>query len=323
MKMKINDELLRQMESDLSVNVPFLKGKKLPVRNCWHFYTDGNAVDRIFDDDNDFINGMNRIYILSRNYNIVILAFCLMDTHIHFILYGQFDHCNKFMHEYIRITSMGISLRHNEKKKLIRLPLSFQTIDNDFYLKIAIAYTIKNPPVGGLGFNALDYPWGSGGLYFRNAGYWTTPSWVDYNNYKRLSELTYREKRSILNTRNVNIKDAAIIGRLIFPGEYVAFEFVERVFKSAKGFNMFLCLSKEEDVESRNGSMTHLSIPIQEMRQHRNSVCLELFGNVSIRSLQIQERIKLAKTLRLRYNSSPKQIARLCGLVYDEVKGIF
>lgn len=86
---------------------------------------------------------------------------------------------------------------------------------------------------------------------------------------------------------------------------------------------MFLCLSKEEDVESRNGSMTHLSIPIQEMRQHRNSVCLELFGNVSIRSLQIQERIKLAKTLRLRYNSSPKQIARLCGLVYDEVKGIF
>lgn len=45
MKMKINDKLLRQIESDLSIDKPFIKGKNHPVNNCWHFYTDGSAVD--------------------------------------------------------------------------------------------------------------------------------------------------------------------------------------------------------------------------------------------------------------------------------------
>jgi hypothetical protein len=34
----------------------------------------------------------------------------------------------------------------------------------------------------------------------------------------------------------------------------------------------------------------------------------------------MQQRLRLARTLRSRYNSSIKQIARLAGLVYDEVK---
>ena len=108
MKMKINDDLLRQMESDLSLNIPYIKGKDNPIRNCWHFCTDGNAVDRLFDDREDFINGMTRVFIVSVKYQIVILAFCLMDTHVHFILYGKFDQCNKFMHDYVRLTSINI-----------------------------------------------------------------------------------------------------------------------------------------------------------------------------------------------------------------------
>jgi hypothetical protein len=84
-----------------------------------------------------------------------------MDTHMHFVLYGQLQDCNGFMHEYIRLTSRNISVRHNERKKLLRLPLSHQSIDNDFYLKTVIAYVIKNAPVGGLNYNAWDYPWSS------------------------------------------------------------------------------------------------------------------------------------------------------------------
>jgi hypothetical protein len=134
--------------------------------------------------------------------------------------------------------------------------------------------------------------------------------------------LTYRERRSVLNSKNDINKDVPVIGNLIFPGAYVAYEIVERLFKSNKSFNLFMCISKEEDIESRNGSISLLSIPIQEMRQHRNTVCEELFGCSNIRSLTTSQRIKLAKALRSRYNSSIKQIARLCGLVYDEIKAM-
>lgn len=105
MKMKINQELLGQITSDLGLDRPFVRGQKIIIRNCWHFSTDGNAVDAMFYDEDDFIVGMNRIYTTVRCYRVIILAFSLMDTHIHFVLYGKFDDCNRFIHDYVRRTS--------------------------------------------------------------------------------------------------------------------------------------------------------------------------------------------------------------------------
>ena len=65
-----------------------------------------------------------------------------------------------------------------------------------------------------------------------------------------------------------------------------------------------------------------LSLPMQEMRQHKNEVCMEIFGHNCSNQLNTQQRLLLARALRSRYNSSLKQIARLCGLVYSEIKDI-
>ena len=372
--MKINDVLLRQMVSDLSLDKPFVKGKNLPIRNCWHFCTDGNAVDRLFDDDQDFRDGMNRVFIVRRDFSVIILAFCLMDTHVHFILYGAFEECNKFMHKFVQLTSRHIWFRHAERKKLWRLPISHQFIDNDFYLKVAICYVIKNAPVAGLPFNALDYPWSGNPLYFRRMGYWNsllTPvtgigatdgldvvhgatavlqmatDFVQGSTAflqratdvvtagteavlgrlagtavfgESLKEMSQRKVKALLKTKTEITEDVRVIDGIVHPGEYVAWEIVERIFKTHKSFNRFMCISKEEDVENRGGSISRLSIPIQEMRQYRNEICKELYGVESIRTLSAKERLKLAKVIRSRYNSSLKQIARVCGLVYEEVK---
>lgn len=323
--MKINDDLLRQMESDLSINAPFIKGQDNPIRNCWHFCTDGNAVDRLFEDREDFRDGMNRIYTVGKKYRIIILAFCLMDTHIHFILYGNFEECNKFVHNYIKVTSVRIFHRHKEKHKLLRIPVTHQFIDNEFYLKTAICYVLKNPPVGGIYHNAYDYPWSSGALYFRYSGEWTSPKWANEaeSDIRTINQLSIRDKRILLKSKITNIIDnVRIIDGIIFPGEYVAYDIVERIFKSHKSFNYFLCRSKEEDIEKHEGTLSKLSIPIQEMRQYRNEICKELFGVGTIRTLSVQERLKLARTIRKRYNSSLKQVCRLCGLIFTEVRGM-
>lgn len=359
--MKINPKLLAEIISDLGLNVQFVKGENKVIRNCWHFCTDGNAVDAMFYDEADFVAGMNRIYVTVKGYRVVILAFILMDTHVHFILYGEYDECNRFMHEYIRRTSWYISTRHKETKKLDKVPLSCQKVDTDAYLKTVICYTIKNAPSGGIGFNAWNYPWGSGALYFQKAGYWTSPAWMSEtqithagdtcralanrdgrqanapsgeSDTRRLSEGsglangynptrgTVKERQKILRTRDPELLDAPMIGDLVYPGEYVAYEIVEKVFRTCKSLNYFLCKTKEDDVDGRGGSLSHLSVPIQEMRQHKNELCRELFGASSIKGLDTRQRVLLARTLHSRYNSSPKQIIRLCGLVYNEAKGL-
>ena len=313
-----------QLRADLSIDAPFVKGKNNQVKNCWHFYSDGNSISTLFYDEKDFIDGMNRIFVVYTRHPIVILAFCLMDTHVHFILYGNFNDCNRFMHEYLRLTSQHISKRHKQRNILSGMPLSHQTIDNDFYLKIAICYVIKNAPVGGLFYNAYDYPWGSGPLYFRNNNLWSSPAWVDDNSphFGNLSNMGIREKRKLLKTKDSIPYNVKIINGMIFPGEYVAYNIVELIFKTPKSFNFFMGISKEEDIESKGGIVSRLSIPISEMRQHRKEVCAELFGTESIRSLSTAQRLKVARRLKSNYDSSPKQICKLCGLIFCEVKDL-
>ena len=320
--MKLNRKLLAQIESDLGLNVPFVRGQKIRIKNCWHFSTDGNAVDAMFENDEDFIAGMNRVFVVVQGYNVVILAFSLMDTHVHFILYGTFEECNRFMHEYVRLTSFYISVTHHESNKLDGVPIRHQPVEDDAYLKTVICYTVKNAPVGGIMFNALDYPWSSGPLYFKRPGYWSSPRWMD--GVEMDSSRGFEQRKFALRTNNESITHSVVpmIGRLVFPGEYVAYEIVERLFKTCKSFNYFLCITREEDVDSRGGSISLLSIPMQEMRQHKNEVCQELFGKKSLKSLTTEQRLRLARMLRRRYNSSIKQIARLCGLVYGEVKDL-
>lgn len=319
--MRISDKKMRQLASDLGLNISFIKGQEIEVRNCWHFYTNGNEIDAIFYSEEDFRNGMNRIYNVIQNYDVTILAFALMDTHVHFILHGQFDECNRFMHEYIRRTSMHISNIHKEKNKLADIEISHQPINTARYLKTAICYVLKNAPVGGIRFNAYDYPWSSAALIFRNGNFWTAPRWMDrtigHNNDEGLG---IRLQKAALRTHQRSDYKPIMIGELVFPGEYVAFEIVEQLFRTHKSFNYFMCVSKESDVESKEGIVSHLSIPIQEMRQHKSEMCIQMFNKKDIRNLNTVERLQLAKALKSRFNSSAKQIARLCGLIHSEVK---
>ena len=317
------EKLPKEIVSDLGLERPFIKGQKIIIKNCWHFSTDGKAVDVMFEDDDDFIAGMNRIYITVSGFNVVILAFSLMDTHVHFVLYGEFEECNRFMHEYIRRTSQYISKVHGERHKLDMVPIDYQPVTDDAYLKTVICYTIKNAPVGGLPFTAWDYPWSSGPLYFRRSRLWSSPAWIEGNYSPGNKEgLGLHKGRKLLRTRDVPEKDVPMIGQIVFPGVYVAYELIERLFKTCKSFNYFFCRTREDDVDAMGGTISHLTMPIQEMRQHKNELCREMFGVETVRTLDMRQRLTLARSLRSRFNSSVKQIVRLTGLRYEEVKDL-
>jgi len=328
--MRISADLRSQMISDLGINLPFVKGQKIAVRKCWHFYSDGQTVDYLFTCREDFLYAMNLLYVLSNTFpGVVILAFCLMDTHIHFGLYGDFEQCNKFTHEFVRRLSMYIAQKYDEHNKLEKVDIKYQVVGDDFYLKTVICYIIKNAPQGGLQYNAWDYPWSSGPLYFRTSGNWCSPPMTEILSYDTNNPGRWTIRRNQLKTRGNNSflnnvpEDVLMFDGLVFPGEYVAYDIVEQIFKSHKALNYFMCISKEEDVESQGGATSFLTIPLQELRQHKTDLCHKLFGVSNIKFLDTNKRLKLARALKSQYNCSLKQIARVCGLKYDEIVPLF
>lgn len=310
---------MRRLEvyTDLGLGSIAARGQQIPVRNCWHFYSYGDSVDVIFHDEADFRAGMNRINSVLQGYDIKILAFVLMDTHFHFVLYGEFDSCNQFVHEYVRRTSMYLTRRYSDRKTLKGLQISHQVIEDDRYLRTAICYVIKNPYNAGLPYNPWDYPWSSGSLYFRHPGFWTSPRWMSGSDMYLVNR---DDKRLHIKSHNISQDDIPLIDGLVEPKLYVSVDIVEKVFRTHRSYNYFLNITKDVDVESVGGFVSHLTIPLIELRSLRKQLSEELFGNPNLRELDMGQRIRLAKMLKARYKSSPKQIAKACGLVYDEVR---
>lgn len=317
--MTISGDLLKRIHSDLGIDSVFVKGQRIAVHRCWHFCTDGNAIDYMFRDRKDFVCGMNRIFFVVQRFEVIILAFVLMDTHMHFILYGEYDQCNRFIHEYVRRTSLFISKTHKERHKLIDIPISHQAITDDLYLKTAICYVLRNPIAAGLHYCPYDYPWSSCGLCFRRAEEWTSPSWTDEKVFRQ-TEMTIRDRRSTFRTKEDLPPRIRVSNKgLIFPGEYVTYQITEKIFRSYKSFNYFMNATKDSEIESKEGITSRLSIPLQELRQYRDMLAMEMFSTASLRNLDTDKRLSLARRLRAKYNCSGKQVCRVCRLVYAEV----
>ena len=304
---------------DLGLGRAIVKGQDLPVRNCWHFYTSGDSVEVLFRSEEDFSDGLNRILPVVTRYDILILAFVLMDSHVHFVLYGKFESCNRFIHDYIKLTSMYISYKYQEKNTLRSIQISHQTISDDRYLKTVICYVVKNPLTAGLPYMPWDYPWGSGSLYFRVNGTWSSPWWMIDSG---IMTDKIRDIRKLTRSKVKIDEGISTINKVIVPAQYVSVDIVEQLFRSHKAYHYFLSTIKEIDVESQGGVISKLSVPLIEMRENRRRLSEELFGVTELRNLNMEQRLRLARYLKSRYNCSPKQISKVCGLVYDEVKDL-
>ena len=54
----------------------------------FHICTDGRALPWMFQDEEDFIAGVNRMAICQLMSGVIIVCFILMDNHIHIVLLG-------------------------------------------------------------------------------------------------------------------------------------------------------------------------------------------------------------------------------------------
>lgn len=138
-----------------------------------------------------------------------------------------------------------------------------------------------------------------------------------------MEDLSGERRRELFRTREPIPDDLKVYEGLILPNNYIPVQLVESIFRSARAYHFFMNSTREEDVESRGGSISRLSLPDAEMRQHKRELLKELFGRESSRELNTQQRIRLGKEIKRRYNCSPKQIVRLVGLNFEEYHTFF
>lgn len=284
----------------------------------FHICTDGRKLSWMFQDDDDFIAGINRIGLCYLKTGVIIMAYVLMDNHVHFVLYGTMLQCKQFINTYKRLTGIWILNKYGIGDYLRLLPTEIIRIENEESLLNTIAYLDRNPLMAGYKYMHGEYPWGSSRYAFKDISTLT----LSKDGFKPISTLTRRRQRELLNSK-VLFPDEWLINDsgMIHPLSFLNINKLEACFKSPMRYSYFLAKKIEGIVEQELEHSQKLFIPDRELRPVVNEIVRSNFGNKNLQQLDVNERLVIAKKLRHDYASTIKQISRMIHLEPSVLEG--
>ena len=299
-----NIDIMRSFgEKERSCEITFQKC--LP---CWHTYTSGKETPVIFANDNDMALVMNIIaqaaYLFTGK--AVIIAFAVMNNHLHFVLSGDGHWVNEMMSFILKRIRRVFGQNRT-------FPYASKPIEDINSMRNHIAYVHRNGYVANHNYTPFSYPWGSGAYYFmpERTG---TP----------FSRITSIYNRSMFRSRDVKLPpDWQVLDGHVAPPSFCDMAMGMAMFRDAHHY--FASVSKNVEacseiaVELDDGEfLTDQELFAQLLKIVREKYCL-----VSTKDLTGAQRLDLARTLHYDYRSSNGQIRRILGLSQYEVDNLF
>ena len=290
----------------------------LDATGYFHICTDGRKLPWMFQDDDDFISGINRIGLCYLKTGVIIIAYVLMDNHVHFVLYGTMLQCKQFINTYKRLTGIWILNKYGIGDYLRLLPTEIIRIENEGSLLNTIAYLDRNPLMAGYKYMHGEYPWGSSRYAFKDISTLT----LSKDGFKPISTLSRRRQRELLNSK-VLFPDEWLINEsgMIHPLSFLNINKLEACYKSPLRYSYFLAKKLEGIVEQELEHSRKLFIPDKDLRPIVAEIVRSNFGNKTLQQLDVNERLFIAKKLRHNYASTIKQISRMIHLEPSVLEG--
>lgn len=272
----------------------------------WLVTTD-HLEDRIwFRDDEDFKAAMNIVAVLSHIAGLDIISFILMSNHVHFILACRKMRAESFITRFKKMYSQYFSNKYGPCSMLHRNDVDIQQLQpGDESLERSIAYVVMNCVAANICLNPSDYPWGSGACYFR----------VSPRSSFRIGDLSERARIRLLHSKLPIPGDYLLDERgFVDPASYIPVKFVESIFRTPKRMNWFLQNSSKAQrttaAPSFNDQLIYAAV---------RDLSVSLFRKPGIDLLDRHQKQELLRQVRYRFSADPAQIARVCGLQYDDV----
>ena len=132
----------------------------------YHIINRGIDKQNIFLDENDKYKFMNDVKETKEKYKYELYSYCLMDNHVHFVIFDKEKNISKVMQ------SIGVSYSFYFNKKYERTGHLFQNrffskkVEDREYLKIVCRYIHQNPLKAGVA-KTENYKWSSYQKYLK------------------------------------------------------------------------------------------------------------------------------------------------------------
>lgn len=281
------------------------------MENTYLLSTDHLEKVLWFRDKEDFKVAMNYIAtIAATRQAVAVLAFILMSNHVHFVLQGRREDIVAFLNEFKRCYSIYYRNKYGVAEFLKGNGVHIEQVTSlEEAIEKAIAYVIDNPVAANICAHPCQYPWGTGNLYFnpqiRTGGI--------------IGALSERARLKTLHSKCDKVPADWVLDPdgYISPVNYVRIDTVESIFKTPKRMDFFIRNSSKAKRVFESGCGLP-SFQDQTVLIGIPDLIRSMFQKLRITDLSQKELSELAKQLQFRYNSDATQIARVCGVSYED-----
>ena len=281
------------------------------MRKLWLITTEHLKAGLWFRDEEDFKVGMNFVAIQAHASRVVVLSFILMSNHVHFILVADSKRdAEAFIDGFKQRYSLYLRRKYGVKEFLRGTDVHVDPISlYDEDPEKAIAYVEMNCVAANICSHPSQYPWGTGGMFFNPGKLAGRP----------LGTFSKRASKRLLHTDVESLPDDWLVGAdgYILPQNYVDVAAVEACFRTPQRMNWFLSnsskakrrLEADENLPAFRDQVILAAIP---------DLCQSLFGKRQFSQLMREEQVEFVRQLRFRFSAHVNQIARVCGLTYEQ-----
>ena len=148
-------------------------GRQKSESGFYHVMMRGVGQQIIFEDDIDRCSFIEHFAEAMANCNGSIVAWCLMDNHVHLLVKAEMDKFSVAMKGFLSWYARFFNARHGRNGHLFQGRFESEPIDSDDYLLTVVRYIHQNPQKAGM-CPTRDYRWSSYGEYVGEAKYCNT-----------------------------------------------------------------------------------------------------------------------------------------------------
>ena len=127
----------------------------------YHLIFKGNFGQPIVSDDNERRELQRRLAIVAAKYDVIVLAFCCMDTHVHLLIRVGQGNVSKAMQELIGGYARWRNHKHGARGNLFRSRFWSKLVSTDGQLLVTARYIELNPVAAGMRQCPEEWVWSS------------------------------------------------------------------------------------------------------------------------------------------------------------------
>jgi len=265
---------------------------------------------RLFRSESDYDYGVNSIALAACEHpKTRVLCYSLMDNHLHLLLRGRYEDCQKFYLWLIRRLRIMLKQRYNVTGLLKDMAFDVSAITDDRMFINEVAYIIRNTYKARM-YSPFSFPWNSADTYFNPLREAVRGTRFDIMQVSEVKALLQSHTKVPGNWEHI---DGRILNRCFVDYNYVE----KRIGDSLRFFDKIRLYDLESVINADRGLPESIVFTDMELQEKLQAICRNEYHVSSHLQLDRKTLLLLAKSLARRFGAPKTQISRMLGLSQD------